>query len=93
MLFTGFIVFAAGALVLAKLKRRWLLKALNHDLLLDLAVAAITLFLHWGTFSGVMAATVAAFLNSLATAAARRLVGYIDGNRYFPGVFYLDPER
>ena len=37
MLFTGFIVFAAGALVLAKLKRRWLLKALNHDLLLDLA--------------------------------------------------------
>ncbi len=42
MLFTGFMVFAAGALILAKLQRRWLLRALNHDLALDLAVSGLT---------------------------------------------------
>ena len=92
MLFTGFMVFAAGALVLAKLKRRWLLRALNHDLALDLVVTVLTYAIHWGTFSGLMAATVAGLLNSVATAAARRLIGYIDGNTYYPGVFFVDPR-
>lgn len=93
MLFTGFVVFGAGALILAKLKRRWLLRALNHDLVLDVVVTAATLALHWGTFSGVMAATVAGLLNSLATGAAKRLVGYIQGNTYYPGIFYLNPHH
>ncbi len=92
MLFTGFMVFSAGALILAKLKRRWLLRALNHELVLDLAVSGLTYALHWGTFSGLMAATVAGLLNSLATGAARRLIGYIDGNTYYPGVFFVDPR-
>jgi len=92
MLFTGFMVFAAGALILAKLKRRWLLRALNHDLALDLAVSGLTYALHIGTFSGLMAATVAGLLNSLATGAAKRLIGYIDGNTYYPGVFFFDPR-
>ena len=92
MLFTGFVVFAAGALILAKFQRRWLLRALNHDLALDLAVSGLTYTLHWGTFSGLMAATVAGLLNSLATGAAKRLIGYIDGNTYYPGVFFVDPR-
>ena len=92
MLFTGFMVFGAGALILAKLKRRWLLRALNHDLALDIVVSAATYALHFGTFSGLMAATVAGLLNSLATGAAKRLIGYIDGNVYYPGVFYVNPR-
>ena len=92
ILFSGFVVFGAGALILAKLKRRWLLKALNNELLLDVAVSGITLALHWGTFSGVMAATVAGVLNSIATSAARRLIGHIDGNTYHPGIFFFDPN-
>ena len=93
MLFTGFVVFAAGALVLAKLKRRWLLRALNHDLVLDVAVSAITLALHWGTFSGVMAATVAGLLNSLATSALKRLIGFIRNGVYYPGIFFVNPDH
>lgn len=90
MILTGLAIFAAAAALLAKLKRRWLLKALNHDLAIDVAVTATTLVVHWGTFSGVMGATVAGLLTSLATSTAKRLVGYIRGNTYYPGFYRLD---
>jgi hypothetical protein len=41
----------------------------------------VTLVLRWGTFSGVMAATVAALMESLATSSAKRLFGRFDGQR------------
>ena len=90
MLMTGFMVFLGVALILWKLPRRLMLKALHNDVALDLLVSALVLIIHWGTFSGVMAATVAGLLTSLATSGAKRLFGHIQGNRYFPGVFYLD---
>ena len=89
MLTTGLIVFLGVALLLAKLPRRLLLRALHHDVLLDLTVSALVLVIHWGTFSGVMAATVAGLLTSLATSAAKRLLGYLHGNRYVPGLFHV----
>ena len=55
MLTTGFMIFLGVALLLAKLPRRTMLRVLKHDLALDLAVSLITLMIHWGTFSGVMA--------------------------------------
>jgi putative ABC transport system substrate-binding protein len=58
MLETGVTVFLGIALILWKLPRRLMLKILHHDLMLDLAVSVLTLFLHWGSFEGVMAATV-----------------------------------
>ena len=51
--------------------------------------SAIVLAIHFGTFSGVMAATVAGLLMSLATSAAKRLFGYIAGKNYVPGVLNL----
>ena len=89
MIETGFVVFLGVTLILAKLPRRVMLKALNHHVALDLLVSALVLIIHWGTFSGVMAATVAGLLTSLATSAARRLFGYIQSNRYVPGVIHL----
>ena len=86
---TGLMVFLGVALILAKLPRRMMLKALNHDVALDLTVSAIVLAIHFGTFSGVMAATVAGLLMSLATSAATRIFGYIDGKTYVPGVLNL----
>lgn len=93
MFATGFAVFAGVALILAKLKRRWMLRALNHDLAIDVAVTAVTLVVHWGTFSGVMAATIAGLLCSIATSSAKRLFGYIKGDRYFPGFINLDVNQ
>jgi hypothetical protein len=90
MLETGFVVFLGVALILWKLPRWLLLRALNHTLAIDLFVTIVTLVIHWGTFSGVMAATVAGLLTSLATSAAKRLIGYADAKRYYPGVINLD---
>jgi nucleoside permease NupC len=92
VLATGVMVFLGLALILAKLPRRLLLQALNHTLAIDLLVSSLTLLIHWGTFSGVMAATVAGLLTSLATSGAKRLFGHMQGNRYFPGVFHVSVE-
>lgn len=89
MLLTGLTVFLGVLLILAKLPRRMMLKALSRPLLIDLAVSIIVLVIHFGTFSGVMAATVAGLLTSVATSGARKLFGHIEGNRYYPGVINL----
>ena len=86
---TGFTVFLAMMLLLAKLPRRISLKLLHHDLVLDVAVSLIVLTIHWGTFSGVMAATVAGLMTSLFTTAAKHAFGYIKGKHYVPGCFHL----
>ena len=85
MIETGFLIFAGVGLLLAKLPRRTALRVLKHDLALDLAVTMLVLLIHWGTFSGVMAATVAGLLTSLATSGLKQLVGYVDGDIYYPG--------
>ena len=90
MLLTGFLVFLGALLILAKLPRRLMLRALNHPLAIDLTVSTIVLAIHWGTFSGVMAATIAGLLTSLTTSAARRFFGYHDGTRYYSGVLNLE---
>jgi len=92
MLATGFIVFLGVALILVKLPRRLMLRALKYDLLIDIVVSCVVLLVHWGTFSGVMAATVAGLLTSLMTSAAKRLFGYIDGNHYYIGKWKLNVE-
>ena len=89
MIATGIVIFSGVALLLAKLRREWLLRALNHDLALDVAVTAVTLTVHWGTFSGVMAATVAGLLTSICTTVTKKLVGYIRGGVYYPGLWNM----
>ena len=89
MLSTGLVVFLSVALILVKLPRRWMLRALRHDIAIDLAVSAVVLVIHWGTFSGVMGATFAGLITSVATSALKRLVGYIDGDVYYPGIMTL----
>ena len=89
MLTTGFTIFLGVVLILAKLPRRTMLRVLKHDLLLDVAVSLIVLMIHFGTFSGVMAATIAGLLTSLATSGLKRLIGYADGDNYYPGTVRL----
>lgn len=90
MLETGFVVFLGAALLMAKLPRRLMLRALRYDLVIDLSVSAVVMLIHLGTFSGVMAATVAGLLTSFATSGAKRLFGYVEGDRYHPGRIQLD---
>lgn len=90
MLATGFTIFLGVTLLLTKLPRRTALRILKYDLALDLMVTAAVLIIHFGTFSGLMAATVAGLMMSLATSGMKRLVGYVDGNFYVPGRIRLD---
>lgn len=89
MLLTGLTVFLGISLLLAKLPRRTLLKTLKHDVAVDLTVSAVTLAIHWGSFEGVMAATIAGLLMSLTTSSLKRLLGYIDRDFYYPGLICL----
>lgn len=89
MFATGSAVFLALLLILAKLPRRWLLRLLHYDIALDVGVTLLVMFLHWGSFDGVMASTVAGLMTSFATSAAKRLVGYIRDGQYVPGVIHL----
>jgi hypothetical protein len=89
MFATGFAVFLSLLFILAKLPRRLMLRLLRFDVLLDIGVTVLVLFVHWGSFDGVMAATVAGLLTSFATTAAKRLIGYIKGDMYVPGVICL----
>ena len=89
MIETGLAIFLSLAFVFVKLKRRTMLRLLRYDLAIDLAVTALVLAIHWGTFSGVMAATFAGLLCSLGTTAAKRMFGYIHGDHYHPGFIRL----
>jgi hypothetical protein len=90
MLETGFVIFLGAVLILAKLPRRLLLRALHRPLAIDLTVSALVFMIHWGTWSGTFAAATAGLLTSILTSALRRLIGYADGQRYYPGVINLD---
>ena len=87
---TGFAVFLGLLFILGKLPRRLMLRLLHHDALLDAAVTVLVLVVHWGSFEGVMAATIAGLFTSMATTFAKRMFGCIKGGKYFPGRFRLE---
>ncbi len=89
MLATGFMIFLGVTLILVKLPRRLMLRALHHDVAVDLLVSALVLAIHFGTFSGVMAATVAGLLMSIATSSMKRMMGHIKDDVYYPGMLCL----
>ena len=86
---TGFAIFLGLVFIFVKLRRRTMLRLLRYDMAIDVAVTLLTLAIHFGTFSGVMAATFAGLLTSMGTTAARRLFGFIQGDQYFPGYIRL----
>jgi hypothetical protein len=84
---SGVIVFVGLLLLFIKLPRLLALRLLGQPLALDVAVSVLAYALHWGTFSGVMAAAVAGLLCSGFTTAARWAIGYNKGGLVIPGVF------
>ena len=89
MLATGLTVFVAAMLLLLKLPRRWKLRMLHYDLWIDWSVSLVVLIIHFGTFSGVMAATVAGLLTSIFTSAMKKVFGSLSSKGYEPGLIHL----
>ena len=82
---SGVIIFLGMLLLGIKLPRRVSLKLLGYPLALDLSVSVLAYAMHYGTFSGIMAAAVAGLMCSGFTSCARYAFGYIEGKRYHKG--------
>jgi len=86
---TGFAIFLGITFIFIKLRRRTMLRLLRYDMAIDVFVTLLTLAIHWGTFSGIMAATFAGLLTSVGTSVAKRAFGFIQGDAYYPGYVHL----
>ena len=82
---SGVIIFFGMLLLGIKLPRRVSLKLLGHPLALDLSISVLAYAMHYGTFSGIMAAAVAGLMCSGFTSVARYAFGYIKDKRYHKG--------
>lgn len=91
---SGVIIFLGMLLLALKLKPRTSLTLLGYPLALDLGVSALAFIMHYGTFSGVMAAAVAGLMCSGFTSIARYAFGYIKDGKYYPGkIWRIDPAK
>jgi hypothetical protein len=84
---SGVIIFIGLLFLFIKLPRRLARRLLGRPLALDVTVSAAAYALHWGTFTGVMAAAVAGLMCSGFTMVARVLIGYSRGRTNVPGLF------
>ena len=82
---SGVIIFLGLLLLAAKLPIAVSLRLLGRPFALDLSVSGIAFIMHYGTFSGVMAAAVAGLMCSGFTSVARYAFGYIRAGEYTPG--------
>lgn len=90
MLEMGLLV-AMGLLVLfAKLPWRGKLWLTSHPLIVDTSIFVILTIVHWGTFSGVMVASIGALFCSITLSAARWLIGSVERGQYIPGKFNVE---
>lgn len=87
MLETGFVVALGLLVMLAKLSWRNKMLVISHPLAADVIVFVGLTAIHWGTFSGVMAATAGALFCSVVLSIARWAVGHMVGTMYYPGIF------
>lgn len=82
---SGVIILLGFLALVIKLPRHMVLKMLGWPLTVDITGSVIAYVLHYGTFTGVMAAAVAGLMLSTCTSLGRWAVGYIDKDGYHPG--------
>ena len=81
----GLIAGIALLISIAKMDWTWRLRVLSNPILLDVIIFTALMLFHWGTFSGVMVATIGAMICSLFLAAGRFAVGHKENGKYIPG--------
>lgn len=87
MIEMGIVVGIALLVTLVKMNWTWRMRMLSNPLLVDTIIFIALLLIHWGTFSGVMVATVGAMTCSLTLSGARFLYGHVENGKYVPGYF------
>lgn len=92
MLEMGIVVGLGLLVTLVKLNWKWRMRMLSHPVFVDLVVFFGLTVLHWGTYSGVMVATVGALFCSIVLSIARKCVGYIGANGYVAGIWNVEDK-
>jgi len=83
----GLLIVAGIVVILAKMPVYWSLWILGHHIAFDIGVTVLVLLIHWGTMTGLMAASVAGLCCSVITSVGRRLFGYRIGTSYYVGKY------
>lgn len=83
---TGLFVALGLTVWIMKCGWKWRMRLFSNPLAVDIIVFILLTIIHWGTFSGVMAATIGALLVSVMLTAMRWVFGYLEGTRYKPGI-------
>lgn len=92
-MFTAAFVLLFGLLFVGvKLPRRYILVALHYGAVVDVVASILLYVLHWGTYSGLMAAAAAGMMCSVVTTVARKLFGEIDDGKYKRGFIKINPQ-
>lgn len=73
---SGIIIFIGLLLLFLKLPKWMVCVALGYHLWVDIVAAIVAYALHWGTFTGTMAAAVAGLMTSAMTTIGRWWIGY-----------------
>lgn len=87
MIEMGIIVGIGLLVTLCKMNWKWRMRMLSAPLLIDAIVFVFLIAIHWGTFSGVMVATIGALTCSLVLSTARKMYGHIESGAYVRGYF------
>lgn len=89
MLEMGIIVGIGLLFSLAKMSWPWKLRVLSSPLVMDAIIFIGLLMIHWGTFSGVMVATIGALTCSAVLSCGRFFFGHNVNGIYVPGKFNI----
>ena len=92
MIEMGIIVGIGLLFTLVKMSWKWKMRTLSSPLLVDIIIFVLLMCLHWGTFSGVMVATIGALTASLVLSAGAKLYGRCINGTYQPGVFNVSAK-
>ena len=82
---SGVIILLGFLMLFIKLPKRTIALLLGYPLAVDIVASVGAYVLHFGTFSGVMAAAVAGLMTSALTTFGRWGFGYIEHGKYQPG--------
>ena len=87
---SGTIVFLSLIVLVWRLPRKTTLWLFGHPAWLEIPFAIIAYMLHWGTFSGMMAAAAAAVMCFGFVQGGRFIVGYTKDGKHHPGMVKLE---
>ena len=84
---SGAVVCFGLAMWFAKCSWRTRVRILSYPLAIDIVVFVALTMIHWGTFNGVMAATVGALMTSVLLTLGRKCFGHMERGKYVRGMW------